>query len=187
MLSFNDVTSRRTLSLLGACAVTVSVAACGAHSDATPPHEVRGQRVVYIPGLTGNPFYTSVSCGAEAEALKRGIDYSTQGAAEFSVQLQTQIVEAVAASHPSAIMIAVTNPKAMIAPLREAKREGINVITIDGDLSDKSIALTNIESDNYRGGQLAGEKMAQLVGRKGDVVDIDSATGSVVALSLIHI
>ncbi|MEN2513977.1 ABC transporter substrate-binding protein [Gordonia polyisoprenivorans] len=162
-------------------ALTALLAACGGQSSATPTGQPAGKRVVYIPGLTGNPFYTSVSCGAAQRAQQVGIDYATQGAAEFSVPLQTQIVEAVSASKPAAIMIAVTSPKAMIAPLLQAKRDGIKVITIDGDLTDKSIALTNIESDNYKGGQMAGEKMAQLIGGKGDVVDIDSASGSVVA------
>ncbi|MFW0795228.1 ABC transporter substrate-binding protein [Gordonia sp. CPCC 205515] len=167
------------LALAGAMAIGIT--GCGGESSATPENDPHGKRVVYIPGLTGNPFYTSVSCGAAAEAKKQGIEYATQGAAEFSVPLQTQVVEAVTASHPAAIMVAVTSPKAMIAPLLQAKRDGIKVITIDGDLTDKSIAMTNIESDNYRGGQLAGEKMAELIGGHGDVVDLDSASGSVVA------
>ena len=40
-------------------------------------------------------------------------------------------------------------------------------MTIDGDLADTSIAVSNIQSDNLEGGRLAGERMAKLIGGKG--------------------
>src|SRR2546421_6626526 len=97
-------------------------------------------KVVYIQGITGNPFYTSVTCGAQKVAKANGVDFSYQGPNEWSVSKQTDIVNAVAASKPDVIMISIADPKAMIAPLAQAKAAGIKIITIDGDLEKTDIA-----------------------------------------------
>ncbi len=173
--------TRTTLLAMAAAALVLPVAACSSGNSASGSTNPAGQKVVYVPGLTGNPFYTSVGCGAAAEAKKTGIDFSTQGAPTFSVPLQTQIVNSVAATNPAAIMISITDPTSMKAPLLQAKNAGIKVITIDGDLADKSIATTNIQSDNFKGGQLAGQKLAELIGGKGDVIALDNVAGSLIA------
>src|SRR4051795_13357830 len=134
-------------------------------------------KIVYIPGLTGNPFYSTVACGAKSVAAKNNVDFSVQGSPEFDVAKQTAIVNAVVANKPDAIMISHTDPKAMIPPLLQAKNAGIKIMTIDGDLADTSIAVSNIQSDNVEGGRLAGEKMAKLIGGKGSVITIDNDPG----------
>lgn len=138
-------------------------------------------KIVYIPGLTGNPFYNTVSCGAATEAKKLGVAYSYQGASTFGVAEQTAVVNAVVATKPGAIMISITDPTAMDGPLTAAKNAGIKIIGIDGDLNDTSVMTTNIQSDGVKGGALAGDALAQAVGEKGTVLIIDNATGSVVS------
>lgn len=139
------------------------------------------KKVVYIPGLTGNPFYNTVSCGAASEAKKLGVSYSYQGNPTFGVPQQTQVLNSVVATKPGAIMISITDPQAMIGPLKVAKADGIKIITIDGDVNDKSVASTNIQADGNVGGALAGNALAKAVGEKGTVLIIDNATGSVVS------
>jgi len=134
-------------------------------------------KIVYIPGLTGNPFYSTVACGAKSVAAQNNVDFSVQGSPEFDVAKQTAIVNAVVANKPDAIMISHTDPKAMIPPLLQAKNAGIKIMTIDGDVADTSIAVSNIQSDNVEGGRLAGEQMAKLIGGKGSVLTIDNAPG----------
>ncbi len=134
--------------------------------------------IVYIPGLTGNPFYNTVACGASSEAKKEGVEFSYQGAPDYAVPAQTQVLNAVVATKPGAIMISVTDASAMIGPVTAAKNAGIKIIGIDGDLDDKSLMVTNIQSDSTKGGQLAGEAMAKAVGEKGTVLIIDNATGN---------
>lgn len=134
-------------------------------------------KIVYVPGLTGNPFYSTVACGAKSVAAKNNVDFSVQGSPEFDVAKQTAVVNALIASKPDAIMISHTDPKAMIPPLKRAKDAGIKIMTIDGDLADTSIAVSNIQSDNVEGGRLAGERMAELIGDKGSVITIDNDPG----------
>jgi ribose transport system substrate-binding protein len=65
----------------------------------------------------------------------------------------------------------------MIVPLKRAQAAGIKIMTIDGDLADTSIAVSNIQSNNVEGGRLAGERMAKLIGGKGSVIAIDNDPG----------
>lgn len=166
---------------LAACSSSSSTSASGS-SSAAASSTAAGKTVVYIPGLTGNPFYTSVGCGASAAAATMGVKFSVQGASTFSVPLQTQVLDAVIASKPAAIMISITDPVAMYAPLEKAKADGIKVIMIDGDLTNTSVAVTDIQSNDITGGQLAADALGKLVGGKtGQVLIIDNATGSIIS------
>ena len=130
---------------------------------------------MYIPGLTGNPFYNTVNCGAGNEAKAKGVPYGYQGSPTFAVPNQTSVVEAVAATKPGAIMISIDDPKAMAAPLKAAKAKGIKIITIDGDLTDTSIGISNVQSDGVAGGKLAGVAVGKaLNGKKGSVLELDN-------------
>jgi ribose transport system substrate-binding protein len=172
-------TRRSALGLTVALGVLVAAAVGSAASSAsTAALSGKGVSVVYIPGLTGNPFYDTVACGASVEAKKLGASFSVQGAPTFSVEAQTPVVDAVVARHPSAIMISNDDPKAMIPPLLKAQQAGIKIINIDGDLSEKSIGVTNIQSNDTQGGQLAGQEMVKLLkGKKGTILILDNEPG----------
>jgi ribose transport system substrate-binding protein len=134
--------------------------------------------VVYVPGLTGNPFYSTVGCGGRDRAEELGVSFDVQGSSEFDVAAQTSVVNAVVADAPDALMISVTDSTAMAVPLTEAKDAGIDIITIDGDLADRSIASSNIQSDNEEGGRLAAEQLAELIGGQGEVLAINQTPGN---------
>jgi len=140
-----------------------------------------GKKIVYIPGLTGVAFYSSVSCGAASEAKRQGASFETQGDATFAVDKQTAVLNAVVATKPDAIMISITDPKAMVAPLLKAKNAGIKIIGVDGDLEDKTVMSTNIQSDNLKGGALAADRLGEVMGGKGTVVTVDNAAGSIIS------
>ena len=162
---------------IAAGGIAASSASASSHARAASKYSV-----VYIPGLTGNPFYSTVACGAAVEAKKLGVSFSTQGAPTFAVNAQTPVVNAVVARHPTAIMISNDDPKAMIPPLLKAQAAGIKVINIDGDLAEKSIGITNIQSNDTLGGQEAGQEMAKLTaGKAGTILIEDNAPGYLVS------
>ncbi len=175
-------TTRTARAAALAAASLLALTACGGSSDGAGSGASSdggdALSVVYVPGLTGNPFYNTVGCGAAAKAEELGVDFKVQGSPEFDVAKQTAIVNALVAEAPDALMISVTDSTAMKLPLAEAKNAGIDIITIDGDLEDKSIALTNIQSDNEEGGALAAENLAKLVGEKGAVLGINQSPGN---------
>jgi ribose transport system substrate-binding protein len=166
-----------TLLAIAAGGIAACSASASGHARAASKYSV-----VYVPGLTGNPFYSTVACGAAVEAKKLGVKFSTQGAATFAVNAQTPVVEAVTARHPTAIMISNDDPKAMIPPLLKAQQAGIKIINIDGDLAEKSIGITNIQSNDLLGGQEAGQEMAKLTkGHAGTILIEDNSPGYLVS------
>jgi len=163
-------------------AAAMLVVACGDDGESTSGAASGSgsgakKSIVYVPGLTGNPFYSTVACGAKSVAAKHNVDFSVQGAPEWNVAKQTAIVNALITKKPDGIMISHNDPKAMIVPLKRAEAAGIKIMTIDGDLEDTSIAVSNIQSDNLEGGRLAGERMAELTGGKGSVIAVDNDPG----------
>jgi ribose transport system substrate-binding protein len=164
------------------CAAAAAVAGCGGGGSSNGASASSGSagktyKIVYIPGLTGNPFYSTVACGAKSVAGQDHVNFSVQGASEFDVAKQTAVVNAVVSNKPDAIMISHDDPKAMIPPLMQAKQAGIKIMTIDGDLADTSIAVSNIQSNNLQGGRLAGQAMGKLLHGKGSVIVIDNDPG----------
>jgi ribose transport system substrate-binding protein len=113
-------------------AIAAGGIAASSASASSKAHTASKYNVVYIPGLTGNPFYSTVSCGASVEAKKLGVTFSTQGAPTFAVNAQTPVVNAVVARHPTAIMISNDDPKAMIPPLLKAQEAGQEMAKLTG-------------------------------------------------------
>ena len=123
--------------------------------------------VTYVQGQSGNPFFVSVTCGAEAEAKKLGVTFSAQGGQQYSPTAQTPVLNGVIAQHPDGIMISPMVGPAMVAPLTQAKEAGIKIVYVDTAAADPSLALSFVASDNEAGGSLAANKLADLLGGKG--------------------
>ncbi|GAA3388245.1 ABC transporter substrate-binding protein [Cryptosporangium minutisporangium] len=158
-----------------AAVLPLLLTACGGSDDGGSSGT---KKVVYIQGMSGIPFYQTVACGATEQAKKDGIEFSYQGASEWDVAKQTQIVNAVVAGKPDAIMISVTDTKAMIGPLARAKAAGIPIIGIDDNVQDDSIMDTFIQSDSIEGGKLAGRKMGELLKGTGEVMALNNTPGT---------
>ena len=148
-----------------AAALTLSLAALSPAARAEKPY-----RITYIQGVTGNPFYTSVSCGGAEAARRLGVTFDAQGPQQYTPALQMRVLNAVIAAQPDGILFTADDPVALTASLVEAKQRGIKVMSIDGDIKDMSVAVANIQSDNFQGGVQAGRILAQLVGEKGEVM-----------------
>jgi ribose transport system substrate-binding protein len=134
-------------------------------------------RIAFVPGITTDAFYISMKYGAEDMANKLGVDLIWQGAPEWDYTKQTPIIESMVAEGVDAIITAPTDSKAMIAPLKKAKDAGIPVFTIDTNVSDESIYVSNVTSDNKEGGALAADELAKLIGEKGKVALINTKPG----------
>ena len=142
---------------------------------------VRAETITYIQGVTGNPFYTSVACGGADAAKQLGITFDSQGAQQYQPALQMRVLNAVIASKPDGILIAVDDPVALTPTLLQAKAMGIKIITIDGDVKDMSVALANLQSNNVAGGKLAAQYMAKLIGDKGEVMAMMNSPAAAVS------
>ena len=149
-----------------ATALTLSLAAL-AVGGAAPD---KPYKITFIQSLAGNPFYDTVACGAAEAAKRLGVTLNVQAPQQYQAALQLRVLDAVIAAHPDGILFAASDPVALTPTLRQAKEQGIKIISIDGDVSDKSIALGNVQSDNIDGGKQAAQRLAELIGDKGEVL-----------------
>ncbi|WP_067568256.1 ABC transporter substrate-binding protein [Nocardia acidivorans] len=161
-----------------AVVVTAAALATGCGGSVTNSGGGDAKKLVLIPGVANEPFYISMQCGAQNEARALGYTLDTQAPTQFDASLQTPIVTGVIANKPGAILIAPTHAQAMASPIKQAKDAGIKVIEVDTALDDTSIALSSIASDNVKGGQLAAQTLATLVGDKGSVLVINTKAGT---------
>jgi len=143
--------------------------------------QAESKKITYIQGVTGNPFYTSVTCGATEAAKRLGVTFDGQGPQQYTPALQLRVLDAVIAAKPDGIMFTADDPVALNATLLEAKQRGIKILSIDGDVKDMSIAVANIQSDNVDGGRQAGQRLAELIGDKGEVMALMNSPAANVA------
>ncbi|WP_438354386.1 ABC transporter substrate-binding protein [Microbacterium sp. CJ88] len=165
---------------LGAAAVGVSavfmLAACsGGSAGGSASGGSGGYKIAFVQGVAGDEFYISMQCGIESAAKAAGATVTTQGPEKFDPTLQKPIVDAVVASKPDALLIAPTDVAAMQAPIAAAAAAGIKVVLVDTTLTDPSMAVSQISSDNKGGGAAAFDaiKAAHPEGGKVLVVSID--------------
>jgi ribose transport system substrate-binding protein len=156
----------RALGISAALLVAVAgLAACGSDSGSDSGSAGGGDyTIALVPGSTASQFYLSMRDGAEAEAEKLGVEFIFQGASEFNPSEQTQVLNALAAKAPDAIVIAPTDPEALSAPLQALEKQGTKIITVDTTLADAGIVTSAITSDNAQGGAIAADKIASTSG-----------------------
>lgn len=136
-----------------------------------------GYQITLIPGVTGDEFYISMECGAREAAEELGVDFDVQGASTFSPTDQLPVLEAVVASEPDAILIAPTDVDALQGPIEEAVDAGIEVVLVDTTLSDPSVAVSQIGSDNAEGGRMAAEALAEQMDEQGAALVVNVTPG----------
>ncbi|WP_221620242.1 substrate-binding domain-containing protein [Arachnia propionica] len=126
--------------------------------------------------MIGDNFYISMECGVRDTAAELGAEVSVQGPQKWDPALQQPIVASVAATRPSAILIAPNDVSALQRPLEEAAKDS-KVVLVDTTVEDPSFAVSEIASDNIGGGAAAFTAIQQLVPGGGKVLVIDNQPG----------
>ncbi|MCM6778327.1 ABC transporter substrate-binding protein [Nocardia sp. CDC159] len=168
----------RTGTVLAAVVMTVAAVLAGCGGQIGDSGGLDAKKIVLIPGKADEPFYLSLQCGAQDRAKELGYQLNTQAPTQFDAAAQTPIVTGAIAGKPGALLIAPTHATAMASPMKQARDAGIKVIEVDTALDDTSIALSSVSSDNRKGGQLAAQTLAKLVGGKGPVLVINTKAGT---------
>ncbi len=129
-----------------------------------------------VVGVKNDGFYITMQGGAKAMADKLGMDFITDGPAQFDAVQQTPIVDAMIAKKPDVLLIAATDKQALIEPMKRANDAGIKVISVDTFIGDGdyvkgpvTFPLSYIGSDNVLGGKLACEALIKSIGGKGKI------------------
>ena len=139
--------------------------------------------IAVVPKGTTHEFWKSIHAGAvkaEKELTAQGtkVKLFWKGPLrEDDRDQQIQVVENFTARNVSGIVLAPLDSQALVAPVASAAQAKIPTVVIDSDLkSDKQISF--VATDNFKGGQMAGEFLAQQLGGKGKVILLRYQVGS---------
>jgi len=138
----------------------------------------------YIPLVSKgfqHQFWQAVKSGAEQAAKDFNVKVTFEGPeSEAMVDKQIDMLSAALAKNPKAIGFAALDSKAAIPLLKKAQAAKIPVVAFDSGV-DSDIPVTTATTDNKAAAALAADKMAELIGKAGEVAvvahDQTSRTG----------
>lgn len=161
--------------LLAAVLLLLFVSACGASSDDPADDTLQ---IAVIPKGTTHEFWKSIHAGAEKASEELGVEVIWQGPQkEDDRQMQIQVVQNFISRGIDAIVLAPLDSRSLVSPVQTATNRGIPVIIIDSGL-DSEAQTSFIATNNYEGGRMAGERLAELIGGEGKVVMLRYQEGS---------
>lgn len=166
----------RTLLL---CAAALGLAACDAGTDgdagAAPDDRTT---IAVIPKGTSHEFWKSVHAGAMKAAADLGVGIIWKGPVQENDRVgQVKEVENFISRGVDGICLAPLDADALRKPAEEAVARSIPVVVFDSALnSEKHVSF--VATDNRKGGALAGEHLASLLGGKGKVILLRYMQGS---------
>ena len=139
---------------------------------------------IYIPLVSKgfqHQFWQAVKQGAEQAGKDLKVKVTFEGPeTEAMVDKQIDMLSAALAKKPNAIGFAALDSKAAIPLLKKAQAAKIPVVAFDSGV-DSDIPVTTATTDNLAAAGLAADKMAELIGKEGDVAvvvhDQTSRTG----------
>lgn len=131
-----------------------------------------------VEGTKGSPFYDTMACGANAKAKSLHVKLKVAAPAQFDPSLMAPVLNSVTAQKPDAALVVPVDRTALDQALTQMKSAGIKIVNVDQTVTDKSLSVSDIASDDAAGGRLAADTMAKLIGKKGSVVVITAPPGS---------
>lgn len=146
---------------------------------ATPQHTI-----AFIPKNLGSPFWLAMEASVRRTAAQHNIRLLVVAPErEVDVERQHQLVENMVERHVDAILLAPCGARELLSAIRKANDAGVAVFLVDSDVDPVAAkaagaqVVTYIGSDNYQGGELAGEYLARRLSDQGDVALIEGTFG----------
>jgi len=171
----------RSLILLAAVALA---AGCENAASTSPDgHSAGGSkkyRVAVIPKGTTHDFWKSVHAGAVQAAEELGnVDVIWNGPPdEKDKEAQINVVEGFIVDRVDGICLAPIDRDALVPVVRRASKRDIPTVIFDSGLSDEEHTVSYVATDNYHGGAIAAEHLAEILNENGDVILIRYQEGS---------
>lgn len=141
------------------------------------PSGTEEQSVVGLAISTlNNPFFVDLEAGAKAKADELNVKLVTLDSQDDSAKEMSN-VEDLINQGVDIIMINPTDSDAVKSAVEAANKANIPVITLDRG-ANGGVVVSHIASDNVAGGKLAGEYIVELLGGKGNVVELEGIPGA---------
>lgn len=167
--------------LLAALALLVIAAGCGGGdgggqggTDGGGGGE-EGPRLALSVSTLSNPFFVTLRDGAQQAADEAGATLQVSDAQNDASKQQNDIQNFVTQQF-DAILVNPVDSEAVGPAIQAANQADIPVLALDRGAEGGEIA-TLIASDNVQGGQMAGEKLIELVG-SGNVIQLEGIPGT---------
>lgn len=137
----------------------------------------------YVIGLAmntqTNPFFVDVKDGVQKAADEHGIElYITDAQDDPTIQMKD--VENLITKKPDAIIIDTCDSDAIVSSIEACNEAGIPVFTMDRE-SNGGEVVSHIGYDAIKSGKLAGQFLADTLGGKGKIVELQGIMGTNVA------
>lgn len=174
------------------CMFALVATACGTDAGTSPEADSgegnsntgggEEKTIAVIVKSTEHEFWQTVKKGAEEAGEQFGYNVTFQGAStETAIGEQVSIVEDAINQQVAAIVLAASDPEALVPPVQTAEEAGIPVITIDSGI-DSDIPASHVSTDNKAAAGIAAEKMAELIGEEGKIAIVNFVAGAATAI-----
>lgn len=179
------MSSKKFLVLAASVVFAATLVGCSG-SSGTPEAGTTGSNtpsekkpvLAVIPKGTSHEFWKSVHAGAADAGKEFGAEIIWKGPTkEDDRDSQISTVQDFVTKKVDGILLAPLDDTALRMPVKEAQDAGIPVLIFDSGLKDIE-TVSFVATDNERGGEIAGEHLAKLLGGKGRVVMLRYLVGS---------
>ena len=163
---------------LAVFATALCIAACSKSGS-----RANGLTIAVIPKGTTHEFWKSIHAGAvqasqELSAQGQPVRIIWKGPLrEDDREQQVQVVEGFLSQGVQGIVLAPLDNVALVRPVEEARRAGVPTVIIDSGLETDS-TVSFVATDNYKGGQMAADRLGVLLNNRGAVLLLRYAEGS---------
>lgn len=152
-------------------------------SEETTAKTDAGTKKKYVIGLAmntqTNPFFVDVKDGVQKAADELGVElYITDAQDDPAVQMKD--VENLITKKPDCIIIDTCDSDAIVSSIEDCNKAGIPVLTMDREASGGEV-VSHIGYDAIKSGKLAGQYLADTLGGKGNIVELQGIMGTNVA------
>ena len=177
----------RTRTFLVAVAITLTAALAGCGDDdadtesnaATDGNQAAGEPVKLglITKFPVDFFLAMESAAKEWDSATDGatVTYGT-GKSATDDQGQIDLIQSMVTQGVKGIAITPSSP-AVVPALDEAVSQGVKVVLVDNDLPDWDGKSSVVATDNYKGGTLAGEYLAQTLDKGATLAVLEGVPG----------
>jgi rhamnose transport system substrate-binding protein len=131
--------------------------------------------VGFLPKSTENPYFEDCRQGALEAAHETGFEVRWEGPAKPSAAAQAETVRGFIRDHVSVIAVSVEDATTLSVVLREARSEGIKVLTWDADGERDARDFTVVAATADAIAQALGFEIGRILGGKGPFAVITSS------------
>jgi len=152
--------------LLTACGKSSSPTTAPTGPGSTPTGSTPQLQIAVIPKGSTHEYWSSVHAGADQAGKELGVTINWKAPVlENDRAGQIQIVQQFLSEGVSGIVLAPLDNQALVPVVAQAKQQNVPVVIIDSSLTGTpgTDFTAFVATDNYHGGELAGQQMAKLL------------------------